>query len=120
MRDPTRGGVASVLNELVQKINMGIEIDEAALPINRDVKAMCEVLGFDPLHIANEGKVLIVASESEGLKILELLKSHELGKNSAIIGRMVSDFRGKVVLKNETGGRRIIDTLSGDQLPRIC
>ena len=120
MRDPTRGGVASVLNELVQKIKLGIEINEAAIPINRGVKAMCEVLGFDPMHIANEGKVLIVASESEGLKILELLKSHELGKNSAIIGRMVSDYPGKVVLKNETGGHRIIDTLSGDQLPRIC
>jgi hydrogenase expression/formation protein HypE len=120
MRDPTRGGVASVLNELVQKIKLGIEIEESALPIAKGVKAMCEVLGFDPLHIANEGKVLIVASETDGLKILERLKNHELGKNSAIIGRIVSDYPGKVVLKNETGGRRIIDTLSGDQLPRIC
>jgi len=120
MRDPTRGGVASVLNELVGKISLGIEIDESALPINPGVKAMCEVLGFDPLHIANEGKVIIVAREQDGVKILELLKDNELGRNSAIIGRIVRDHPGKVVLKNETGGLRIIDMISGDQLPRIC
>jgi len=120
MRDPTRGGVATVLNELVSKTKLGIEIEESSLPINPGVKAMCELLGFDPLHIANEGKVLIVAGEKEGLEILEILKKNELGKKSTIIGRVVSDHPGKVVLKNETGGRRIIDSLSGDQLPRIC
>ena len=120
MRDPTRGGVATVLNELVGKTHLGIEIDESVLPINAGVKAMCELLGFDPLHIANEGKVLIVAGENEGLNILEVLKKNELGKKSTIIGRMVNDHPGKVVLKNETGGRRIIDSLAGDQLPRIC
>jgi hydrogenase expression/formation protein HypE len=120
MRDATRGGVATVLNELVGKTKLGIEIDESALPINAGVKAMCELLGFDPLHIANEGKVLIFAGEKEGLEILEILKKNELGKKSTIIGRVVSDHPGKVVLKNETGGRRIIDSLSGDQLPRIC
>ena len=120
MRDPTRGGVATVLNELVTKIGVGIEIDESALPVNKGVKAMCEVLGFDPLHIANEGKVIIVAAAEEGSKILEILKKNELGIQSAIIGRVVSEHTGKVVLKNETGGRRIVDSLSGDQLPRIC
>ena len=120
MRDPTRGGVATLLNELVGKIGLGIEIEESALPLNKGVKAMCEVLGFDPLHIANEGKVVIVAGEQEGNKIIEILKNNELGLQSAIIGRVVSDHPGKVVLKNETGGRRIIDSLSGDQLPRIC
>ena len=120
MRDPTRGGVATVLNELVGKIGLGIEVDESALPVNRGVKAMCEVLGFDPLHIANEGKVVIVAGEHEATKILEVLKNNELGFQSAIIGRVVNDHPGKVVLKNETGGRRIVDSLSGDQLPRIC
>lgn len=120
MRDPTRGGVATVLNELVGKTKLGIEIDESSLPITAGVKAMCELLGFDPLHIANEGKVLIVAGENEGIEILEVLKKNELGKRSTIIGRIVSDHPGKVVLKNETGGRRIIDSLSGDQLPRIC
>jgi hydrogenase expression/formation protein HypE len=120
MRDPTRGGVATVLNELVAKTKLGIEIEESSLPINPGVKAMCELLGFDPLHIANEGKVLIVAGEIEGLEILEILKKNELGTKSTIIGRVVSEHPGKVVLKNETGGRRIIDSLSGDQLPRIC
>jgi hydrogenase expression/formation protein HypE len=120
MRDPTRGGVATVLNELAGKINRGIEISESELPVNKGVRAMCEILGFDPLHIANEGKVLIVAEEKDGLKILEVLKNNEFGKQSAIIGRVVNDHPGKVVLKNETGGRRIIDSLTGDQLPRIC
>jgi hydrogenase expression/formation protein HypE len=120
MRDPTRGGVATVLNELVGKTKLGIEIDESSLPINPGVKAMCELLGFDPLHIANEGKVLIVAGVKEGPEILEILKKNDLGTKSTIIGRVVGDHPGKVVLKNETGGRRIIDSLSGDQLPRIC
>jgi hydrogenase expression/formation protein HypE len=81
---------------------------------------MCEILGFDPLHIANEGKVLIVAAEKEGLKILDLMRNDILGKKSAVIGRVVNEHPGKVVLKNETGGRRIVDSLTGDQLPRIC
>jgi len=120
MRDPTRGGVATLLNELVEKIGLGIEINESALPLNKGVKAMCEVLGFEPLHIANEGKVVIVADQTDGDRIIEILKNNKLGLQSAIIGRVVSDHPGKVVLKNETGGRRIIDSLSGDQLPRIC
>jgi len=120
MRDPTRGGVATALNELAYKIQLGIELDESALPVTNGVKAMCELLGFDPLHIANEGKVLMVASEKDGNAILEILKKNELGRKSSIIGRVVADHPGKVVLKNETGGRRIVDSLSGDQLPRIC
>ena len=120
MRDPTRGGVATVLNELAGKIGMGIEIDETAVPVNRGVQAMCEILGFDPLHVANEGKVVIVAAEEKGQEILEILRRDPLGARSAIIGQITGDHAGKVVLKNETGGRRIIDSLSGDQLPRIC
>jgi hydrogenase expression/formation protein HypE len=120
MRDPTRGGVATVLNELAEKTQLGIEIYESDLPVKNGVKAMCEVLGFDPLHIANEGKVLIIAGENEGLKILEVLKKNILGKRSVVIGRVVNDHPGKVVLKNETGGQRIVDSLTGDQLPRIC
>jgi hydrogenase expression/formation protein HypE len=120
MRDPTRGGVATVLNELAEKINLGIEISESDVPLKSGVRAMCELLGFDPLHIANEGKVIIIAAEEEGQKILNVLKTNEYGKESAIIGRVVTDHAGKVVLKNETGGRRIIDSLTGDLLPRIC
>lgn len=120
MRDPTRGGVATVMNELASKTNFGIELSESDLPVSNGVKAMCEILGFDPLHIANEGKVLIVAAEKDGLKILDLLKNDILGKKSAIIGRVVNEHPGRVVLRNETGGRRIVDSLTGDQLPRIC
>jgi len=120
MRDPTRGGVATVLNELVDKTRLGIEIDESALPLNNGVKAMCEVLGFEPLHIANEGKVLFLVAEKDKLDVLGVLKKNKLGRQSAVIGRVVSDHPGRVTLKNLTGGRRIIDSLSGDQLPRIC
>jgi hydrogenase expression/formation protein HypE len=120
MRDPTRGGLATVLNELVGKIKLGIEIDENVLPVSKGVKAMCELLGFDPLNIANEGKVLMVAGQKESQEILEIMKKNRLGKQSAIIGRVVKDHPGKVVMKTITGGRRIIDTLIGDPLPRIC
>jgi hydrogenase expression/formation protein HypE len=120
MRDPTRGGVATVLNELAGKTGFGIEIEESALPVRNSVKAMCELLGFDPLHVANEGKVLIVASAECASDILGAMKEHEEGKDCAIIGRIVNDHHAKVVLKNQTGGHRIIDSLSGDQLPRIC
>jgi hydrogenase expression/formation protein HypE len=120
MRDPTRGGVATVLNELASKTGLGIEIDESALPLSRGVSAMCEILGFDPLHIANEGKVIIVAAEEEGGRILDTMKNNDLGRQSAVIGRITSEHPGKVVLKTETGGKRIIDSLTGDPLPRIC
>ena len=120
MRDPTRGGVATVLNELAGKTGLGIEIDESALPLSGGVTAICELLGFDPLYIANEGKVLIVAGQDEAEHILEIMKKNILGGKSAIIGRMTGDHPGKVVLKTETGGKRIIDSLTGDPLPRIC
>ena len=120
MRDPTRGGVASVLNELSLKIGLGIDIEETTLPVRNSVRAMCELLGFDPLHVANEGKVLIVSAESSAAEILDVLKDHDEGKDCAIIGRIVNDHPGRVVLRNQTGGSRIIDSLSGDQLPRIC
>ena len=120
MRDPTRGGMATVLNELAEKTKLGIEISEADLPVSSGVKAMCEILGFDPLHIANEGKMIIVAGKKESQGILGILRNNNLGRQSVIIGRIVNDHPGKVVLKNETGGRRIIDSVTGDLLPRIC
>jgi hydrogenase expression/formation protein HypE len=120
MRDPTRGGVATVLNELAEKTKLGIEISESDLPVSNGVRAMCEVLGFDPLHIANEGKVLIICNQDDAQSILNIMKDNVLGKKSAVIGRIVNDHPGRVVLKNETGGRRIIDSLTGDLLPRIC
>jgi hydrogenase expression/formation protein HypE len=120
MRDPTRGGIATVLNELATKTGLGIEIDETAMPVTKGVTAMCELFGFDPLHIANEGKVLIVADQAGEEHILEIMKKNYLGRLSAVIGRFAEDHPGKVVLKTETGGRRIIDSLTGDPLPRIC
>jgi hydrogenase expression/formation protein HypE len=120
MRDPTRGGVASVLNELAGRAAVGIEIDESILPVNKGVHVMCELLGFDPLYIANEGKVIIVADPAESNHIMEIMKKNDLGRECAVIGRVNVDNPGKVVLKTVTGGRRIIDTLTGDPLPRIC
>lgn len=120
MRDPTRGGVATVLNELAGRIRYGIEVNEQVVPVKSGVRAMCEILGFDPLYIANEGKVIIVAGAHEADTILGIMKHHELGRESAVIGRIVEDHPGRVVLHTETGGRRIIDALTGDPLPRIC
>lgn len=120
MRDPTRGGVASVLNELAAKINLGIEIEESKLPVKNSVKAMCELLGFDPLNVANEGKVIMVSDEKNSHVILESLKGDVYGRDAAIIGRIADTNRGRVVLKNLTGGHRYVESLSGDQLPRIC
>jgi hydrogenase expression/formation protein HypE len=120
MRDPTRGGVATVLNELAQKTGLGIEISESDLPVRSGVKALCELLGFDPLHSANEGKVIIVAPEHEGSLIVDRMRKSEHGGESAIIGKVVAAHPGRVILKNDTGGSRIIDTIMGDQLPRIC
>ncbi len=120
MRDPTRGGVATVLNELTATKKFGISLDEAALPVGKGVRAMCEILGFDPLYVANEGKVIIIAAEKESGRILDIMRTNELGKQSAIIGRIVSEHPGKVVLRTETGSNRIIDSLTGDPLPRIC
>lgn len=120
MRDPTRGGVAAVLTELAGKTGKGIEINESALPVRDNVKAMCEILGFDPLNVANEGKVVIVASGNCADEIMELLKNDEAGSDSAIIGRISDDFPGKVILRTIAGGSRFVDPISENQLPRIC
>jgi hydrogenase expression/formation protein HypE len=120
MRDPTRGGVATVLNELVQKKTFGIEIDEYAMPVTDGVRSMCEILGYDPLYIANEGKVILVSGEKESPGLLNVMKEHKLGKMSSIIGKITGEHPGKVVLKTTTGGKRIIDIMTGEQLPRIC
>ncbi len=120
MRDATRGGLATVLCELAENKNFGIEIDEASLPVNENVRGMCELLGFDPLYVANEGKVVMVVGEKDAEKVLETLKKNELGRRSAIIGNIVDEHYGKAWLTTGIGGRRIIDMLAGEQLPRIC
>lgn len=120
MRDLTRGGLAAVLNELAGMIKSGIILNEASIPVDDPVKGLCEMLGFDPLYLANEGKVLIVVGAGEEKKALEILRSDPLGKNSAIIGEIVKDKNELVVLNTSVGGRRIVDMPTGDQLPRIC
>lgn len=120
MRDITRGGLATVLNELTQITEMGITINEETVPVDEPVKGICELLGFDPLYLANEGKVLFVADYKEHEKILHLLRSHPLGKCSAVIGEIVHNNGNIVVLNTGIGGKRILDSPSGIQLPRIC
>jgi hydrogenase expression/formation protein HypE len=120
MRDLTRGGLATVLNELAGMTGYGITIDEASVPVEDPVKGLCEMLGFDPLYLANEGKVLIVAAAGEAAKVLNILRSDPSGKYSEIIGEIIPDKKKLVVLNTSVGGRRILDMLSGQQLPRIC
>jgi len=120
MRDATRGGLATVLCELAENKNFGIEINEAALPVNENVKGMCELLGFDPLYVANEGKVVMVVGKKDAEKVLETLRKNKLGKEAAIIGEIVNEHLGRAWLTTGIGGRRIIDMLAGEQLPRIC
>lgn len=119
MRDPTRGGVAGVLNEISQKYNVEIEIDEEKLPIKDWVKSASEILGIDPLYSANEGKVIIIANKKEADKIMEFLKNHPLGKESKIIGE-IKGKGNRVYLRTKIGTRRILDPLKRDLLPRIC
>ncbi len=120
MRDATRGGLATVLNEWIETAPLGIEIEETAVPVREEVRAACEFLGLDPFYAANEGKmVLAVAPEAVELA-LATLQAHPLGKNAAIIGQVVAEHKGRVVLRTPYGSRRILQMLTGAQLPRIC
>jgi hydrogenase expression/formation protein HypE len=120
LRDPTRGGVASALNEIAETSGVGMLIEEEKIPIDDSVSGACEILGFDPLYVANEGKLIAVVSPDDAGKILAAMRSHPLGKNSAIIGSVTSDHPKTVLMKSRIGGTRVVDMLSGEQLPRIC
>lgn len=120
MRDATRGGLATVLCELAESHNLGVAINEEDVPINENVRGMCELLGFDPFYVANEGKVVMVIAESDAEKALNIINKNEYGKQAAIIGEITDVHPGKAVLNTVVGGRRIIDMLAGEQLPRIC
>jgi hydrogenase expression/formation protein HypE len=120
VRDPTRGGIATVLNEIAAASQIAIEIDESATPIREEVKAFCEILGLDPLYLANEGKIVAIAPPNEADAALAALSAHPLGKRAAIIGRVHSGEPGRVTMRTVFGGRRIVDMLVGEQLPRIC
>ena len=120
LRDPTRGGVATTLCEIAESAALGIELDEAAIPVRRDVSAACALLGLDPLYCANEGKMLAVVAAKDAERALAAMRSVPEGKNAAIIGRVISERPGKVVLRTAMGGGRILQKLAGAQLPRIC
>ncbi len=120
MRDPTRGGLATVLSELVQKKPFGIRIDEKKLTVEDAVRGICEMLGFDPLYVANEGKVVIVVPASDAASVVEAMKKHPLGRKTAVIGEVTAEHPGKAWLETSVGGKRMIEMLSGQQLPRIC
>ncbi len=120
VRDATRGGVATVLNEIADASQIAIEIDEAATPIRPEVKAFCEILGLDPLYLANEGKIVVVAPPEEAEAALAAMRGHPLGLGTNVIGTVADGQAGRVTMQTVFGGRRIVDMLVGEQLPRIC
>jgi len=120
MRDPTRGGVATVCNELAKAADVGVVLDEKALPIDPAVNGACDLLGIDPLYVANEGKLIAVVPAGEADAALRALRDHPLGRNAAVIGEIHTEPRRTVVLLTAFGGTRIVDMLVGDPLPRIC
>jgi hydrogenase expression/formation protein HypE len=120
MRDPTRGGVSSSLNEIAQQSRVGIEIEEALLPVHQEVAGACELLGLDPLYVANEGKLIAIVAPEAADVVLNAMQSHPLGAEARIIGEVVAEHAGMVTMLTPFGTSRIVDMLSGDQLPRIC
>ena len=120
LRDPTRGGVATTLNEFVEGTALGIELEEARIPVRPQVQASCDMLGLDPLYCANEGKLLAVAAPENADAVLAAMRGHELGAHAAVIGEVTERYPGKLTLRTAFGGSRVLQKLSGAQLPRIC
>jgi hydrogenase expression/formation protein HypE len=120
MRDPTRGGVTSTLHEIAARSGVGIHLEESAVPVRREVRAACELLGFEPLHVANEGKLVAIVPADYADAALAALRAHPLGTNAAVIGRVVAEHPRLVRMRTVVGGERIVPLLAGEQLPRIC
>jgi hydrogenase expression/formation protein HypE len=120
LRDPTRGGVSSALNEIAAQARVGIRLDEASIPVAEEVRGACEILGLDPLYVANEGKCLAIVAPEVADAVLTAMRGHPLGHEATIIGRVIEEHPGKVTMRSRIGGLRIVDMLSGEQLPRIC
>ncbi len=120
LRDPTRGGLATTLNEIAVQSECGIWLDEKAIPVDPTVQATCEMLGFDPLYVANEGKVIVIVPEAEAGAALAAMRAHPYGRNAARIGAIRADSPRRVLLRTLIGGTRILDLLAGEMLPRIC
>jgi hydrogenase expression/formation protein HypE len=124
LRDPTRGGAASALNEIAAAAGVGMILEETAIPVRAEVQGACEILGLDPLYVANEGKMIAFVAKEEADKALEALRSHPLGREAAIIGQVTGQEAGcptgTVIMRTAVGGERIVEMMSGEQLPRIC
>lgn len=120
MRDPTRGGLATSLNEIAIQSNVGMELLEDQIPVRESVLGACEILGLDPLYIANEGKLIAIVGPEDTEEVLNCMKAHHYGSEAVIIGRVVPQDRQRVFMKTGVGGTRILDMLAGEQLPRIC
>jgi hydrogenase expression/formation protein HypE len=120
MRDATRGGLSSALNELAAASRVGVELEERAIPLRPEVRGACEMLGLDPLYVANEGKLIAVVPAEDAKRLLEAMRSTPLGKNAAIIGEVVADHSGMVLMRSLVGGERVVTMIAGEQLPRIC
>jgi hydrogenase expression/formation protein HypE len=120
LRDPTRGGVATTLNELAQQSQVGMVIDESLLPMKEQVAAACELLGLDPLYMANEGKLVAICPAEQSDKLLNVMNTNKLGQNAVVIGEVVNDVEYRVVMTTRLGGKRMVDWLAADPLPRIC
>lgn len=120
LRDPTRGGLATALNEIALDAGVGIEVEEAAVPVDEAVAGACEILGLDPLYMANEGRLIAFVPEAMAERALCAMREHPLGQRAARIGKVNEQGKGKVWLRRRLGGRRLLDMLSGEQLPRIC
>ncbi len=120
LRDPTRGGVATALNEIAQQSRVGMVLDEEAIQVREPVRGVCELLGIDPLYVANEGKLLAVVAPWHADRVLARMRGRAEGRDARIIGQIVADPVGLVVLKTRIGGQRVVDMLHGDHLPRIC
>jgi hydrogenase expression/formation protein HypE len=120
LRDPTRGGLATTLNEIARQSRAGMVLEEAAIPVLAQVEGACELLGLDPLYVANEGKLVAVCAPESASAVLAAMRAHPLGAHAARIGTVVEDGHGFVQMNTRFGGRRVVDWLSGEQLPRIC
>lgn len=120
LRDPTRGGAATTLNEIAARSHVGMKLTETAIPVREEVKSACELLGLDPLYVANEGKLVAVVAKESADAIVQRMRQHPLGQQAAIVGEVIAEHPGMVLMKTEVGGTRVLDVMFGEQLPRIC
>ncbi len=120
LRDPTRGGLATSLNEIAKQSYLGIILDEGSIPVQPGVQSACEMLGFDPLYIANEGKLIVICAADEEDKVLTTMRKTRYGENTVTIGEVVTEPQGRVLMHTRIGSHRVVDILAGELLPRIC